>query len=344
MASAMAAASGLSEEVLERLAADPISCVERVARTAHVALSPASLGNLKDGVAQHFASHTNRYHPALHGILLGYRNPKLTASTGSLLYDQPHVHVDVTADFYMFTPAKGSVLCGVVNKKNFDRIVGCLVHQTFNVALMGGVQTLTRADNKEGSRVKIEVTRVNYGRDSLPFIQAKLLADEEGEVVEYDSGVEVKSEAGTPVPPVTEKRKREEDDIEEGDTCEKKPRMENGDQKLNETSKKSKKQKQMNVKEEIVAESKIKQEPEVTEPVPKKKKKKDKEKEKTKDVSEVVVKSEFECSDLKKKKKKKKDKGRENEESMPSPVEIKQEPEAQDDALPVEKKRKKKKL
>jgi len=335
MASAMAAASGLSEEVLERLAADPLSCVERVARTAHVALSPASLGNLKVGVAQHFASHTNRYHPALHGILLGYRNPKLTASTGSLLYDQPHVHVDVTADFYMFTPTKGSVLCGVVNKKNFDRIVGCLVHQTFNVALMGGVQTLTRADNKEGSRVKIEVTRVNYGRDSLPFIQGKLLADEEGEMVEYDSGVEVKSEAGTPVPPVTEKRKREEDDI----------RMESGDQKLKETTKKSKKQKLTDVKEEIISEPKIKQEPEVTEPVPKKKKKKDKEKEKIKDVPEVEVKSEVESSDLKKeKKKKKKDKRRENEEAMPSQVEIKQEPEAQDEVLPVEKKRKKKNL
>merc|ERR1711933_187951 len=113
---------------------------------------------------------------------------------------------------------------------------------------------------------------------------------------------------------------------------------------MGETGKKSKKQKQMNVKEEIIAEPKIKQEPEVTESVPKKKKKKDKEKEKIKDVSEVVVKSEFESSDLKKKKKKKKDKGRVNEESMPSPVEIKQEPEAQDDALPVEKTRKKKKL
>ena len=32
MASAMAAASGLSEEVLERLAGDPLSCVERVSR------------------------------------------------------------------------------------------------------------------------------------------------------------------------------------------------------------------------------------------------------------------------------------------------------------------------
>ena len=105
MASAMAAASGLSEEVLERLASDPMSCVERVARyvrllslssadtswpdivlitvlqllnayftrTAHIALSPASLGNLKAGVAQYFSTHINRYHPALHGILLGYR-------------------------------------------------------------------------------------------------------------------------------------------------------------------------------------------------------------------------------------------------------------------------------
>ena len=86
---------------------DPISCVKRVAiwikfplftiyaltfchcqcltsyschefhgyfiRTAHIALSPASLGNLKAGVAQYFSSHINRYHPALHGILLGYR-------------------------------------------------------------------------------------------------------------------------------------------------------------------------------------------------------------------------------------------------------------------------------
>ena len=97
-------------------------------------------------------------------------------------------------------------MCGVVNKKNFDRIVGCLVHQTFNVSLMGGMQSVTRADNKEGSKVKIEVTRVNYGRDSLPFIQGKLLADEEGEMIGYDSGIEVKSEAGTPIPPVTEKR------------------------------------------------------------------------------------------------------------------------------------------
>ena len=242
-----------------------------------------------------------------------------------------------------FPQAKGSVLCGVVNKKNFDRIVGCLVHQTFNVALMGGVQNLTRADNKEGSRVKIEVTRVNYGRDSLPFIQGKLLADEEGEMVEYDSGIEVKSEAGTPLPPVTEKRKREEEE-EEGDSCEKKLRL---DHKLkefvNETVKKSKKRKHPDViKEEIVSEPEIKQEQEVTEPVHKKKKKKDKEKEKIEDVLEVEVKSEMEPSDLKKKKKKKKDKGRESEEAMPSQIEIKQEPDAQDEASPIEKKRKKK--
>ena len=243
-----------------------------------------------------------------------------------------------------FPQAKGSVLCGVVNKKNFDRIVGCLVHQTFNVALMGGVQNLTRADNKEGSRVKIEVTRVNYGRDSLPFIQGKLLADEEGEMVEYDSGIEVKSEAGTPIPPVTEKRKREEEE-EEGDSCEKKLRL---DHKLkefvNETVKKSKKRKHPDViKEEIVSEPEpeIKQEHEVTEPVhKKKKKKKDKEKEKIEDVLEVEVKSEMEPSDLKKKKKKKKDKGRESEEATPSQIEIKQEP---DEASLIEKKRKKKK-
>jgi len=332
----MAAASGLSEEVLERLASDPMSCVERVARTAHIALSPASLGNLKAGVAQYFSSHINRYHPALHGILLGYRNPKLMASTGSVLYDQPHIHVDVTADFYMFTPAKGSILCGIVNKKNFDRIVGCLVHQTFNVSLMGGMQSVTRADNKEGSKVKIEVTRVNYGRDSLPFIQGKLLAEEEGELVGYDSGIEVKSEAGTPTPttPVAEKRKREEEEVVVESSL-KKPRLEN--ENLTSTSKKGKKSKHVNVKEETEAvREDIKQESEV-EPSSKKKKKK-------KDDVEVEIKQEPESSDIVvKKKKKKKNKERESDQIMSNPVEIKEESGLEEEATKIKKKSKKNK-
>jgi len=339
----MAAASGLSEEVLERLASDPMSCVERVARTAHIALSPASLGNLKAGVAQYFSSHINRYHPALHGILLGYRNPKLMASTGSVLYDQPHIHVDVTADFYMFTPAKGSILCGIVNKKNFDRIVGCLVHQTFNVSLMGGMQSVTRADNKEGSKVKIEVTRVNYGRDSLPFIQGKLLAEEEGELVGYDSGIEVKSEAGTPTPttPVAEKRKREEEEVVVESSL-KKPRLEN--ENLTSTSKKGKKLKHVNVKEETEAlREDIKQEPEVELSSKKKKKKKDKESEK-KDHVEVEIKQEPESSDIVvKKKKKKKNKERESDQIMSNPVEIKEESGLEEEATKIKKKSKKNK-
>jgi len=340
----MAAASGLSEEVLERLASDPMSCVERVARTAHIALSPASLGNLKAGVAQYFSSHINRYHPALHGILLGYRNPKLMASTGSVLYDQPHIHVDVTADFYMFTPAKGSILCGIVNKKNFDRIVGCLVHQTFNVSLMGGMQSVTRADNKEGSKVKIEVTRVNYGRDSLPFIQGKLLVEEEGELVGYDSGIEVKSEAGTPTPttPVAEKRKREEEEEQVVESSMKKPRLENED--LTPTSKKGKKSKHVNVKEETEAvREDIKQEPEVELSSKKKKKKKDKESEKKDDV-EVEIKQEPESSDIVvKKKKKKKNKERESDQIMSNPVEIKEESGLEEEATKIKKKSKKNK-
>jgi len=339
----MAAASGLSEEVLERLASDPMSCVERVARTAHIALSPASLGNLKAGVAQYFSSHINRYHPALHGILLGYRNPKLMASTGSVLYDQPHIHVDVTADFYMFTPAKGSILCGIVNKKNFDRIVGCLVHQTFNVSLMGGMQSVTRADNKEGSKVKIEVTRVNYGRDSLPFIQGKLLAEEEGELVGYDSGIEVKSEAGTPTPttPVAEKRKREEEE-EVVESSMKKPRLENED--LTPTSKKGKKSKHVNVKEETEAvREDIKQEPVAELSSKKKKKKKDKESEKKDDV-EVEIKQEPESSDIVvKKKKKKKNKERESDQIMSNPGEIKEESGLDEEATKIKKKSKKNK-
>ena len=234
-------------------------------------------------------------------------------------------------------------MCGIVNKKNFDRIVGCLVHQTFNVSLMGGMQSVTRADNKEGSKVKIEVTRVNYGRDSLPFIQGKLLVEEEGELVGYDSGIEVKSEAGTPTPttPVAEKRKREEEE-EVVESSMKKPRLENED--LTPTSKKGKKSKHVNVKEETEAvREDIKQEPVAELSSKKKKKKKDKESEKKDDV-EVEIKQEPESSDIVvKKKKKKKNKERESDQIMSNPVEIKEESGLEEEATKIKKKSKKNK-
>lgn len=184
----MATSSGLPPSVLEHLVNETDSAVAKVITKTHLALAPSSLANLKAGVAQYFSGHINRYYPPLKGILLGYQNPKLTAKSGHLIYDQPFIHLDVQAEFFVFSPIRGGFLYGVVNRKSSDHL-GCLVHDTFNVSLVGGKKT-----EQEGERVKIEVTALSYGRDSLPLIQARRVKKAEAEVGDYDSGIEVHSE------------------------------------------------------------------------------------------------------------------------------------------------------
>jgi DNA-directed RNA polymerase I subunit RPA43 len=252
----MAASSGLPAAVLERLVGEPNSCVTRVTAETHLALPPSCLADLAAGVAQHFAGHTNRYYPPLRGILLGLRRPILTARTAHLINDQPHVHLDVRAEFFMFKPGRGTLLAGVVNRRSADHL-GCLVHGTFNVALTG------RRTEQEGEAVTIEVTALSYGRDSLPLIQGRPV-QAEGEGAAYDSGIEVKSEDGT-----QGKRKREEEQCGE---AVKRVRVEDEEFKANDKEIKKKKKKKGKVKEEVLSESEIKQEPETEAKVKKKKK------------------------------------------------------------------------
>ena len=50
------------------------------------------------------------------GILLGYDNIKLKKSTGQMYNDQPHIHIDIQATFYIFCPTPATCLLGTVNK------------------------------------------------------------------------------------------------------------------------------------------------------------------------------------------------------------------------------------
>lgn len=256
----MAASSGLSLPILERLAAEPHTSVARVSRETHLALAPSNLADLAGGVAEHFSAHINRYYPALQGILLGYSRPRLTARTAHLLHDQPYIHLDVRADFFVFTPTRGCVLSGVVNKKSSDHL-GCLVHDTFNVSLVG------RRAEQEGEVVRIEVTALSYGRDSLPLLQGRLV---KGWEAGYDSGIEVKQEDGG------EGRKRKSEEDGEEVVGGKRARTEVEPEVA--VKKNKKKKERDEVKEEPLSEPEIKQEPDAESYVKKKKKKKDKHK------------------------------------------------------------------
>ena len=46
------------------------------------------------------------------GFMLGYKNAKLLSHLAEIINDNPALHLDVEADFYIFTPEVGCKLFG----------------------------------------------------------------------------------------------------------------------------------------------------------------------------------------------------------------------------------------
>ena len=46
------------------------------------------------------------------GFILGYKNVKLITDKATLINNDPSLHLDIEADFYIFTPKVGCTLFG----------------------------------------------------------------------------------------------------------------------------------------------------------------------------------------------------------------------------------------
>lgn len=178
---------------LQSLAGDPHSCVARSTAKIHLGLSPGTLARLKEGLESQLLPQLNRYYPALGAILLGWEQLRCCHTTGLLIADSPAVHVDVSGTFYTFSPRVGSVVPGLVNKKS-EKHIGCLVHDTFNISLMG---ERTDQSVEVGDTIMIEVTKLFWGHRSLPVIQGRHVSDSsrdtpggKEEEQDYDSGID----------------------------------------------------------------------------------------------------------------------------------------------------------
>nr|CAD7427398.1 unnamed protein product [Timema monikensis] len=113
-----------------------------------------------------------KYDNPLKGILLGYENVKTQTSSGLILYDDSLIHIDIIADFYVFTPEVGCHLNGIVNKKSSTHI-GCLVYKVFNVSIPN--EDWVGQTVEIGQQVTFQVTVLDMtGR--LPYIRGKLIS------------------------------------------------------------------------------------------------------------------------------------------------------------------------
>jgi len=180
---------------LQGLAVSPNSLVSRKTSTVRMCLMPGVLSMIKEGLEAQLLPHLNRYYPPVGAILLGWEGLRCCQSTGVLVSDSPAIHVEVTGLFYIFSPQIGSVLPAKVNKRS-EKHIGCLIHETFNISLMGD-----RMDSSvsPGEVIMIEVTKLFWGHRSVPVIQGRLLSERDNvPEPEYDSGIDSSAAGVTP--------------------------------------------------------------------------------------------------------------------------------------------------
>jgi len=163
----------LQLEKLIALCSSAHSGVTSVKKQVHLALEPSFLANINLGILKCLNSHLHEYYPEVSGILLGYDNIKLKKTTGSMYNDQPHIHIDIQATFYIFCPTPATCLLGTVNKISQGH-VGVLVHDTFNASILksADVPVKSWAGSKlvVGKVVKFKVVSVSYSMKRLVLL------------------------------------------------------------------------------------------------------------------------------------------------------------------------------
>lgn len=212
-------------EKLKEMCRSPFSGVSVIKKRIHLALEPSYLSDINYGVLKCLDRTLNEYYPELSGILLGYEDVKLKKSTGAVFNDQPHIHIDIKARFYVFRPSSTQQLIGVVNKKSKGH-VGILVHDTFNATAINSGGNWAGDSVTIGRPIRFKVVSVSYNSkrpiilgeldptsmyvDDKPLGIIEQVSDFEGDS-DHDSGIENGHNSKKQSQTNTEKRKREDD-------------------------------------------------------------------------------------------------------------------------------------
>ncbi|XP_040599205.1 DNA-directed RNA polymerase I subunit RPA43 [Mesocricetus auratus] len=110
------------------------SCLVAGPHRRHVALSPRYLSRKRTGIREQLDAELLRYSESLLGVPIAYDNIRVVGELGDIYDDQGHIHLNIEADFVIFSPEPGQKLMGTVNKVSSSHI-GCLVHGCFNASI-----------------------------------------------------------------------------------------------------------------------------------------------------------------------------------------------------------------
>ncbi|XP_068261498.1 DNA-directed RNA polymerase I subunit RPA43 [Nyctibius grandis] len=153
------------------------SCLVVAPHRRHVALAPRYLGRKRTGIRAQLDAELLRYSESFQGVPVAYDNIKVVGELGDIYDDQGFIHLNIEADFVIFSPKKGKKLVGVINKVAPSHI-GCLIHGCFNASIpkpehMSIVQW-QELGLKIGDELKFQVLHLDSDAAGVFFIRGGL--------------------------------------------------------------------------------------------------------------------------------------------------------------------------
>ncbi|XP_071447157.1 uncharacterized protein Polr1F [Hetaerina americana] len=167
-----------SKSELNSLAKTKGTCVTLEKKTRVVFLLPSQLSDIKSGIRENLDSNLLKYDYETKAIMIGYEKIKILSKYGSICYGYSKIALRIEANLYLFKPAVGRVLEGVVCKQS-GRHLGCLVHKGFNVSipLEDDNGYACGWDFTIGQGVKFTVIKLDLTSGPLPYILGQLYVD-----------------------------------------------------------------------------------------------------------------------------------------------------------------------
>ncbi|XP_077159755.1 DNA-directed RNA polymerase I subunit RPA43 [Paroedura picta] len=124
-----------SFEAAQALAQTRYSCLVVIPRRRHIALPPRFLRRKRTGISEQLDAELRRYSESFQGVPVAYDDIRITNELGDIIDDLGNIHLDIEANFIVFTPKPGKKLVGLINKVAPSH-VGCLVHGCFNASIL----------------------------------------------------------------------------------------------------------------------------------------------------------------------------------------------------------------
>ncbi|NXU56734.1 RPA43 polymerase, partial [Turnix velox] len=153
------------------------SCLVVVPHRRHVALAPRYLGRKRTGIRAQLDTELLRYSESLQGVPVAYDNIKVVGELGDIYDDQGFIHLNIEADFVVFSPKRGKKLVGVINKVAPSHI-GCLIHGCFNASIpkpeQMSVDQWQELGLKIGDELKFQVLHLDSDAAGVFFIRGEL--------------------------------------------------------------------------------------------------------------------------------------------------------------------------